>query len=66
MRCWLRRIGSQWRWLPVFWYGLKPATDGSRPVFLTHRHTWGPCKWNGQYWYARCIAYEWCTARIAC
>lgn len=33
---------------------------------ISHQHRWDRCRWNGQYWYARCVAYEWCTARIAC
>jgi len=33
---------------------------------MSHRHVWGSCRWNGQYWYARCVAVESCTARIAC
>lgn len=43
-----------------------PEQPGHVQPLLTHRHVWGSCKWSGQYWYARCVAYEWCTARIAC
>lgn len=43
-----------------------PLDDEPQPRSLTHQHVWGSCKWNGQYWYARCVALESCTARIAC
>lgn len=57
---WLRRVWS-WR----LWFARPEPGSGVQPL-VSHIHQWGPCRYNGQYWYARCIAYEWCTARAAC
>ena len=44
---------------------MEPDGPHVQPL-ISHTHLWDRCRWNGQYWYARCIRYEWCTARIAC
>lgn len=65
MMRWLRIVAS---WFGGFRPppGAAPVEDSDVQALVSHVHLWGPCKWNGQYWYARCIRYEWCTARLAC
>lgn len=63
LRRWLRRLPGL---LHLLVHGPTPEPQGGVQPLVSHTHVWGGCKWNGQYWYARCIAYEWCTARIAC
>jgi hypothetical protein len=46
-------------------HGYEPQARNVQP-FLQHVHRWDLCRWNGQYWYARCVSAEWCTARRAC
>lgn len=66
----IRRLGR----IVASWFGgfrpptgVKPFTeDGEIQTLVYHIHQWGACKYNGQYWYARCVVTESCTARIAC
>jgi hypothetical protein len=62
----MRPLLSQWRWLLVIRHHFRPGPDQRMQALVGHRHIWGPCKWNGQYYYARCLYSESCTARIAC
>lgn len=63
MRRWLRRLPGL---LHLLVHGPTPEpTDGGVQPLISHTHIWR-CRWNGQYWYASCIAYEWCTVRVPC
>ena len=66
----MRRLGR----IVASWFGgfrppagakVAPGNSQANPL-VSHIHQWGACKWNGQWWYARCVAMESCTARIAC
>lgn len=43
-----------------------PDGGGEIQALVAHVHRWDRCRWNGQLWYARCVALESCTAKIAC
>ena len=64
IRRWLRRLPGL---LDYLLHGPTPEPEPSDVrSLMSHTHVWDRCRWSGQYWYARCIAVESCTARIAC
>lgn len=70
-RGWPRRIVG---WVRFYLFGpdtsIEPVVAPSSPddlhPLMVHVHQWGPCKWNGQYWYSLCLASESCGAKRAC
>ena len=74
VRRWLRgRFGDARLWLRIVCHLIRPEQVTVAPVeqpqpmmLMGHAHVWDRCRLYGQYWFARCVAYEWCTAKIAC
>lgn len=43
-----------------------PPGGGQVQPLVAHVHQWSRCYYSAPYWWARCVATESCTARIAC